>query len=1401
MPNNNTPEPRHEKPNEAQDRSTEELRLEQARRIQIYYLLTDNTEGRIIEVSDNLSLVMGKTTEELIGKTIIDIGLVRASEKERFLRAITSNHWEDLHEHTNEGTNAPIHRWQWNAHLLPPNPQGETNIAWFIQDFSHLKDTESFQYISDGQSQDMLNKLSQIGPAMNRLAGTWELNTFCRNVVQIALDHLGFEMFSIWLYDENTNKMRATYGTDPEGNITDDTDKKTDCWDVIIDYKKKFAAEKELAKRHSIPKTDVNGYKCLTILQDSGRILGVMTLWNEMSKKPIDAKTKLILEVFSTGISYLLARLQGEHEKTAFSEQLKILHEIGNQLSRIHAPTELLRQTVESGRVNLGFERIGIWLFDKEQQCLRGSFGTDTEGNTTDERHMTLPDSHWKKAVEKEGDLHYWQLDKKEIERLNEKYGYTPELTNLDFDCQNIVAPLWSGRETLGILAIDNYFTKTPIPDYRKDLLALYATSVGHIYENIVATEALDKSHEQQAEFSDLLRKLNSVSIELSSNLNTRNMCRQAIEFGLREFGYERLSIWFYNKANDTFSGSYGTDENGNIRDESHMKNLRLENSGGRKLIESNQSIIQTSNKPLYGTSEIVPLKEAPAAVARINDGTETVGYLSTDNFFSEKPFDENHIRLLTLYASTIGHIYSHLKNQETMRNFGRRLEQLHHVSNLISTCSNEEELWRKTVECGINELEFERMTLQIFDPETDLLMATWGTDKNGKLCDERGAICTSHLAEALIDRNRIPKKNYHLYKNAKLGNMSATNGIEYHERGDNAYAILWDGESCLGFLIIDNLLTQKHITQEDLEVLTIYASTVAYQMRGKRTEASIRDFSERLRILHEKSNDLLYCQTIKEICKKAVTIGQQELGFSRMAILLYDEKRDLMVGTYGVDLNYNIYDMEDEETGQEISQRPDDPLSKVMRQREPFARITQPEHDPETGQYFELEKGLAALWDGNKAIGYIPFDKGAPDSKISNRDLELLAIYASTIGHAISELRAREEKQQLQSQVQHSQKLESLGVLAGGIAHDFNNLLMGILGNIDLALLELTTESKVRKTLQESATAARRAAELARQMLAYSGKGKFVIEPVNLNRLIQEMGHLLEVSIAKNVLLQYDFDEEIPPIEADATQIRQVIMNLITNASESIGEQSGIISITTRQQYCEAEFLNQIMLHDTMEPGNFIILEVSDSGCGMDQATLDRIFEPFFTTKFTGRGLGMAAVIGIIRGHKGGIKVYSEPGQGSCFKVLLPALTDAIAHEADTQKILSEQPFEMHGTILLVDDEPVILEVTSSMLKQAGFNVITAEDGQKAIHIFKERYQEINCVILDLTMPHMNGETAYKEISLIDPKMPVIMSSGYSETDVMHRFQGSQIAGFIEKPYQMAELLDTLSKAFKRNN
>ena len=386
---------------------------------------------------------------------------------------------------------------------------------------------------------------------------------------------------------------------------------------------------------------------------------------------------------------------------------------------------------------------------------------------------------------------------------------------------------------------------------------------------------------------------------------------------------------------------------------------------------------------------------------------------------------------------------------------------------------------------------------------------------------------------------------------------------------------------------------------------------------------------------------------------------------------------------------------------------------------------------------------------------------------------------------------RAEEEKIKLEQQLLHAQKLESLGVLAGGIAHDFNNILMAIMGNADLALMRIAKESPVVENLHRIEQAAARAADLAKQMLAYSGKGKFVVESIDLNRLLEEMLHMLEVSISKKAVLRINSYQPLPSVEADATQMRQIIMNLVINASEAIGDKNGIIAITTGCMDCDRDYLKDVWLDENLTDGLYVYLEIADTGCGMDSETLSKLFDPFFTTKFTGRGLGMAAVLGIVRGHKGAIKVYSEPGKGTTFKILLPACDrPAELFNGDSHK----ESRQGTGTVLLVDDEETVRGIGTEMLKELGFAVITANDGGEAVEIFKTR-DDIAFVILDLTMPHMDGEQCFRELKQLKPDVKVIMSSGYNEQEVTQKFAGKGLAGFIQKPYKLSTLEEAIGK------
>ncbi|MBJ6727694.1 hybrid sensor histidine kinase/response regulator [Geomesophilobacter sediminis] len=455
----------------------------------------------------------------------------------------------------------------------------------------------------------------------------------------------------------------------------------------------------------------------------------------------------------------------------------------------------------------------------------------------------------------------------------------------------------------------------------------------------------------------------------------------------------------------------------------------------------------------------------------------------------------------------------------------------------------------------------------------------------------------------------------------------------------------------------------------------------------------------------------------------------------------------------------------------------------------------------------FDEEGRILAVLAGGESVE--PLETVRVDKEGRRLDLSVTAspirdrvsgavIGISVIARDISDMkRTAEERLQLERQMLQTQKLESLGVLAGGIAHDFNNILMAIIGNADLALMRINRESPARDNLLQVQDAASRAADLARQMLAYSGKGKFSIENIDLNLLVQEMTHMLEVSISKKAVLRFNLHQPLALIAADATQLRQIVMNLVINASEAIGDRSGVIAISTGCMNCDRRYLDQFSLEGTIEEGPYVYLEVADTGCGMDRETMARIFDPFFTTKFTGRGLGMAAVQGIIRGHKGAIKVYSELGKGTCFKVFFPS-TSKLIDVVDERRV-RDQEWKGSGTALLVDDEESVLGIGSDMLRELGFEVLTAPNGRQAVELFQAHRDRITCVILDLTMPHMDGEQTFRELRQIDPEVKVVMSSGYNEDEVTQKFTGKGLAGFIQKPYKCSTLQETLNAALGR--
>jgi signal transduction histidine kinase/CheY-like chemotaxis protein len=391
------------------------------------------------------------------------------------------------------------------------------------------------------------------------------------------------------------------------------------------------------------------------------------------------------------------------------------------------------------------------------------------------------------------------------------------------------------------------------------------------------------------------------------------------------------------------------------------------------------------------------------------------------------------------------------------------------------------------------------------------------------------------------------------------------------------------------------------------------------------------------------------------------------------------------------------------------------------------------------------------------------------------------------------SRKQAEAERVTMERKLQDTQKLESLGILAGGIAHDFNNLLTGVLGNASLARMDLPDTSPVQPFLKQIENSALRAADLCRQMLAYSGKGRFVVQRVSLSHLVEESVALLQVSISKDATIRMALTNPLPPVKADVTQLRQILMNLVMNASDAIGDRGGVIEIKTGVIEADAAYLATTHLSPVLPGGPYVFLEVKDTGIGMDAETQKRIFDPFFTTKFTGRGLGLAAVLGIVRGHQGALKVTSGPGHGSSFILLLPQ-AEGEAEDLSFPR-LRRSEWRGEGRVLVVDDEETVRRVSTQMLKSMGLECVAATDGRQALDLFTAHPGAFDLVLLDLTMPKLDGAETFVELRRLDPNIPIILMSGYNEQDAVSKLGRQDMAGFIQKPLQREELQDILRR------
>ncbi len=553
------------------------------------------------------------------------------------------------------------------------------------------------------------------------------------------------------------------------------------------------------------------------------------------------------------------------------------------------------------------------------------------------------------------------------------------------------------------------------------------------------------------------------------------------------------------------------------------------------------------------------------------------------------------------------------------------------------------------------------------------------------------------------------------------------------------------------GFLSFENFSSAKEWKEEDIRLLKLVAEIFVNILKRKESEEKLRKSEAHL------------SQT-----RRIAGLGSYESELPAGKLIWSEETfritgMDPLKEEPSLDEYINMIHPEDRFTAKEITE-------KAIREKKSF----------------NIEYRII-LPDGSlkyiQSIGYPVINNKGTVSKI-----------VGTIMNITGRKKEEEERKKIEERLRFVQKHESLGKMAGGIAHGFNNILASILGYTEITLMDLPPDSKVKTYIQQIEKSVYRGSEITKQMLSYTGHGKFILEPIEISKLIKEMYQFIQITISNKCIVEYVLEENLPYIEGDNAQIRQAIMNLIMNASEAMEDNNGIIILKTGKIICDRCYLRDNYHEENLSEGLYVYLDISDTGCGMTEDTVNKIFDPFFTTKFPGRGLGLASVHGILRAHKGAIKVFSKNGAGTTMRLLFPA-----------QKSLQEQDLikpdlQAKGkTILIIDDAEDICTIANNILQRVGFKVISAPDGREGLKMFRDSIEDISLVILDMIMPVMDGKKTFHELKRIKSDIPVIVTSGYNEEQAMKVMGVSNIAGFIQKPYKGHDLVELVKKIIKK--
>ena len=1141
---------------------------------------------------------------------------------------------------------------------------------------------------------------------------------------------------------------------------------------------------------------------------------------------PLLEEEQEFLTVVARRVGTLVEQWDAEEALTGAADQrladrMRALHEVTVELSRSATVDDLCRRAVELGRERLGFDRLGIWFAAPQPGFIVGSFGVDEEGALRDERGLCVPIAPELLASVLGDRLRVARRDDREL--LDHQGGVVGRGTMAQ-------AALWDGERVIGALCADNLLSHEPLTESHCELLALYASALGHLHRRLCAEQAVQASEQLYRSTINAMRDVIHVADrDLRLVLYNDVLAEWARRFGAAPpelVGCTVFEVFPFlpGSVREEYEQVFRTGEPvvteettviGEREFVTETRKIPVAEEGRvvrvitaiRDVTERRQAeaALQESQEQFTAFMDHLPaaafIKDEQSRTLYVNQYLRDL--LDADGWIGGPPGDPLPPEVA---AAMVADDASALAEGGLV--IEERVPDKHGVERWFRTCKfpirrqdqppllggiSLDITARREAEAALRRrLEFEGLVAQLaaefinlpadqvvqgIDRALRAIGEFVGADRSyvfqfrhgTERMDNTHEWCApgitpemANLQDIVLDQE-LPcfvqairrQEVFHVPAVSELPAEAAAERRHFERQGIRSLLVVpmvTQGE-LRGLLGFDAVQAQREWSADTERLLQFVATVIANALDRQRVEETLRGSEERYRTLFERAPVGILHFDPSGQCTHCNDEAARMMGATR----------EQLVGSLRVD-------------------RLRDPAVRAALERALAGEGT----GYYDGPYTSVTTGKH-LW--MRAFGYpLPGEDGRPGAAI---------VLAQDI---TEQKRTEAERERLAAQLLQAQKLESLGVLAGGVAHDFNNILMGVLGNASLALMHLAPEAPAREFVQQVETAALRAADLANQMLAYSGKGAFLVQPLNLSHLVEEMSHLLASAIARKVTLRRELQADLPSVQADATQLRQVVLNLITNAAEAIGEQQGVTTVRTGVVEADREYLSGMYVDDHLPCGRYVYLEVSDTGCGMDEETRARIFEPFFTTKFTGRGLGLAGVLGIVRGHKGGIRVASQPGQGTTFTVLLPGATEAAAAPAEVAADGGPREAEAAGgTVLVVDDEEAVRYVARAALEAAGFEVLLAADGREAVELFGRYADDISVVLLDLTMPKLSGDEVLDGIRAIRPEVPVILSSGFSAQEAAARFGGREVAGFLQKPYRVSELSERIREALGR--